>query len=90
MRTLLDSLEKEAKDEGSPQSLSQFERKRASFFRDRTRAGQAPPGETKGPLRLSQGALARPEHRTRRTTSNIPEEPKSLRYTFSNIYGGRT
>jgi hypothetical protein len=87
MRALLDVLETEARDDKKPSSLSEFERKRAHFYRDRSRAGQMLPGETTGAIRLSQGALARPEHRLRRSRTSVPDDPKSRRYTFSNIYG---
>lgn len=87
MRTLLDDIEKKAKEKDTPTSLSEFERRRASFYRDNTRAGQVPPGETKGPLRLSQGALARPERRANRHRPNIPIKSKPSRFTFGTLYG---
>jgi hypothetical protein len=88
MRTLLDNLEIEAKSKSKDKStsLSEFEEKRASFYRDLCRAGQARPGETKGALRLSQGALARPKHRSQ----SLPEGPSPTRYTFGTIYGQGT
>jgi len=89
MRTLLDDLEKEAKN--TPSSLSEFEQKRASFYRSKPRAGQVPPGETKSALRISQGALAKPERRTRRQrASRRPLAVPKPRYTFGDIYGQRT
>lgn len=84
MRTLLDEIEKEAKEKDTRASLSEFERKRINFYRDQTRAGQVAPGETKGPLRLSQGALARPERRAHQRRSNARTQPSRL--TFGTIY----
>jgi len=90
MRTLLDDLEKEAKQKNTPSSLSEFEQKRTSFYRSKPRAGQVPPGETKTALRISQGALA-PDRRTRRQRqSRRPPSVPKPRYTFSDIYGQRT
>jgi len=91
MRTLLDNLETEAisKSKTKSTSLSEFEEKRASFYRDLSRAGQVRPGETKGALRLSQGALARPKRRSRLRPS-LPEGPSPTRYTFGTIYGQDT
>ena len=83
MRTLLEDLENEARRKNTRASLYEFEMKHANFYRDQARAGQVPPGEVKGALRLSQGALARPKSQTRR----IPEDSGSSRYTFGNIYG---
>jgi hypothetical protein len=87
MRTLLDDLEKEAKEKNTPSSLFEFERRRASFYRDQSRAGQVPPGEMKSALQVSKGALARPGRRSYRSHA---EEPKSSRFTFNNIYEKRT
>jgi len=87
MRTLLGEIEEEAKEKNTPTSLSTFERKRASFYRDQTRAGQVPPGETMGPLKLSKGALARPERRANRHRPNAPAKPKPSRFTFGTLYG---
>ena len=82
-------MEKNANDpnqEKTKNSMANFEAKRASFYRDRSRPGQAPPGETRGALRLSQGALGRPDGRRHPKDS---EEPKSPRYTFADIYEKR-
>jgi len=85
MRGLLDELEANAKKAKDTRlSLHDFEKKRASFYRDQCRAGQVPPGETKGALRLSLGALGPPERRGR-----VSEDSNSSRYTFGNIYGKR-
>jgi hypothetical protein len=92
MRTVLDHFEKRttATEPKKQISLRDYEMKRASFYRDLARAGQARPGETKSAIRISQGALARPERKERRSPPNISQEPKSQYYTFSNIYGTRT
>jgi hypothetical protein len=87
MRTLLDDIEKEAKEANTPTSLSEFERKRGNFYRDQSRAGQVVPGETKSAVRLSKGALGRPERPARRHHPNGPENPKPSRYTFGALYG---
>lgn len=83
MRALLDKMEQEAKKNPTPQSLADFEIKRASFYRGRTRAGQALPGETLSAIRLSKGALARPK---KNITRKRPVE-KSKKLSFATVYG---
>jgi len=85
MRILLDNLEKEAKSTRKSTSLSEFEEKRASFYRDLSRAGQVRPGDTTGALRSSQGALARPKGWSR-LRPGLREGPSPTRYTFGTIY----
>ncbi|KAF7966661.1 hypothetical protein HWV62_37561 [Athelia sp. TMB] len=85
MRALLDKMEQEAKKNPTPQSLADFEMKRASFYRGRTRAGQALPGETLSAIRLSKGALARPK---KNITRKRPVE-KSKKLSFATVYGDK-
>lgn len=85
MRSLLDKMEQEAKAKATPLSLAEFEMKRASFYRDRTRAGQALPGETISAIRLSRGALARPKFQKRTANKSPNNTPKKL--SFTSVYG---
>jgi len=84
MRTLLDDLERVAKKDREPSTMHEFNRKRARFYRDQSRAGQIHPGETKTALQAAKGALGRPRR------SRAFDEPKSPRFTFSDIYGQHT
>lgn len=87
MSTLLNDLEKNAKDPDKKLTLTDFEKKRTTFYRDQARAGQALPGDTKGALRLAQGALARPARLARRHRPATAEPPKPSRFTFGAVYG---
>lgn len=66
---------------------SKFEKKRAAFLREPTRAGQALPGEKWGALRLARGALAKPPPRlARRHQPDAATNVEPTRLTFKAAY----